>query len=310
MSTPKVSIIVPSYNHAPYLKERLDSILGQTFRDFELIILDDSSTDNSQQIIEQYSSEPRVSHVVYNKINSGNTFVQWQKGVDLAQGEWIWIAESDDVAQPTFLSKCLQRDNDKVGLVFCDSQFIDSHGQLLDAGRFNRKLPQEMRGSDFVVNHMLRRNRLYNASMAIFRRSLFEKVPLDYVSKRHLGDWYFWIAIAQNSQQVSYVKEPLNGFRQHQNKVSVDGLKSGECIIEEDGLTNYLARYYYYVPKPYWQWSRLLTLHRLKRNKFLTPEQKENILLALDGSPQNYGSQVAYYFWEYLKLLTPLKLKI
>ncbi|MEG2479884.1 MAG: glycosyltransferase family 2 protein, partial [Mucinivorans sp.] len=95
MSTPKVSIIVPSYNHAPYLKERLDSILGQTFRDFELIILDDSSTDNSQQIIEQYSSEPRVSHVVYNKINSGNTFVQWQKGVDLAQGEWIWIAESD-----------------------------------------------------------------------------------------------------------------------------------------------------------------------------------------------------------------------
>ena len=69
-----VSVIVPNYCHEPYLKERLDSILSQTYEDFELIILDDCSNDRSRDVIEQYSSNPHVSHIVYNEKNSGSTF--------------------------------------------------------------------------------------------------------------------------------------------------------------------------------------------------------------------------------------------
>lgn len=100
-----ISVIIPNYNHAPYLKQRIDSVLNQTYTDMEVIILDDKSTDNSIEIIEQYRSHPKVVQIELNKQNSGTTFKQWQKGISLAKGEYIWIAESDDYADETFLEK-------------------------------------------------------------------------------------------------------------------------------------------------------------------------------------------------------------
>src|SRR5215469_14819662 len=93
---PKVSIVVPNYNHARFLPQRLDSILGQTFQDFELILLDDSSTDDSRSILLEYGRrDPRV-RIEFNEVNSRNPFKQWNKGVGLAHGQYVWIAESDD----------------------------------------------------------------------------------------------------------------------------------------------------------------------------------------------------------------------
>ena len=94
--SPLVSVIVPNYNHARYLEQRLDSVFGQTYPNFEVIILDDSSTDNSLEIINRYKYNPHLSQIVVNKTNSGSVFKQWAKGLSLAKGEWIWIAESDD----------------------------------------------------------------------------------------------------------------------------------------------------------------------------------------------------------------------
>lgn len=82
--SPKVSVIVPNYNHSAFLKERIDTILQQTYQDFELIILDDCSTDNSVSIIESYRNNEHVTHIVLNEQNSGSTFLQWDKGVSLA----------------------------------------------------------------------------------------------------------------------------------------------------------------------------------------------------------------------------------
>lgn len=70
---PKVSVIVPNYNHAPFLKDRLDSIFRQEFEDYEVILLDDCSTDGSREIIESYRDHEKVSHVVLNERNSGST---------------------------------------------------------------------------------------------------------------------------------------------------------------------------------------------------------------------------------------------
>ena len=74
--TPTVSVIVPNYNHAAYLRERLDSILNQTFQDFELILLDDCSTDASLLMLRDYATHPRVSQLVVNEKNTGSTFAQ------------------------------------------------------------------------------------------------------------------------------------------------------------------------------------------------------------------------------------------
>ena len=93
-SSPFFSVIIPNYNHAPYLHERIDSVLNQTFKDFEVILLDDKSQDDSCEILRSYENNPHVTHVVLNNQNSGSTFKQWHKGFDLARGEYIWIAEN------------------------------------------------------------------------------------------------------------------------------------------------------------------------------------------------------------------------
>ena len=107
MKEVKVSVIVPNYNYARYLPIRLESILNQTFKDFELILLDDASTDNSIQILENYRNHPNVSQLVVNKVNTGSPFQQWMKGILLARGEYIWIAEADDIADLQFLETCI-----------------------------------------------------------------------------------------------------------------------------------------------------------------------------------------------------------
>ena len=95
--------------YARYLDARLTSILNQTFQDFELILLDDASTDNSLEILDKYKNNPHVSHLVVNEQNTGSPFKQWMKGILLAKGEWIWIAEADDSSKPNFLETCIEQ---------------------------------------------------------------------------------------------------------------------------------------------------------------------------------------------------------
>src|SRR5450432_2232601 len=122
-----VSVILPSYNHEKYLKERIDSILNQTFRNFELIILDDNSQDKSKEIIENYRSHPQISSIQFNEINSGSPFKQWTKGISLAKGNYIWIAESDDSCEPQFLEKAVEKMTrfTTAGIIFCQSNEIE-----------------------------------------------------------------------------------------------------------------------------------------------------------------------------------------
>jgi glycosyltransferase involved in cell wall biosynthesis len=98
MKTSKAPIIIPNYNYSQFLEERIESVLNQTYQDFEIILLDDSFTDNSLEILSRYESHPKVSHFEINQQNSGSVFKQWVKGIKLAKGKYIWIAEIDDVS--------------------------------------------------------------------------------------------------------------------------------------------------------------------------------------------------------------------
>ena len=128
---PQVSIIVPNYNHGRFIEERLDSIFNQTFQDFEVILLDDCSTDNSVEILKKYAQNPQVKGLYVNEHNSGSPFAQWRKGIAFASGEYIWIAESDDIAAPDFLEVLvpLLSANPKRGIAFCRSWIIDEQSQ-------------------------------------------------------------------------------------------------------------------------------------------------------------------------------------
>src|ERR1700735_1956185 len=124
---PQVSVIVPNYNHARFLQKRIESVLRQTFQDFDLILLDDSSTDDSRSILSSYARDPRVT-IEFNEANSGSTFRQWNKGVRLARGKYVWIAESDDYADERFLERltAVLEGDAKIAFAYCRSWSVSA----------------------------------------------------------------------------------------------------------------------------------------------------------------------------------------
>src|ERR1700738_3854186 len=115
---PRVSVVIPNYNHARYLRQRVDSVLQQSYQDFEVILMDDCSTDDSRIVISEYANDPRI-RISLNEKNSGSAFKQWNKGVGLARGEYVWIAESDDYADPHLLETLVSRLEAEPRAVFC-----------------------------------------------------------------------------------------------------------------------------------------------------------------------------------------------
>lgn len=235
----RVSVIVPNYNHAPYLKERIDSILNQeNLPAMELILLDDCSTDRSRDILESYRSEPKVSHIIYNKENSGTTFAQWKRGLELARGEYVWIAESDDTMAPDFLSRMvgLLDANPNAVMAFCGSRIIDSMGNEIPGADWDRFGKDDGRtivynSHDFIKHKLLRNCMVYNASMVLFRRSAMPAITDRHLGMRLCGDWLFWQEMARKGDVV-HVCEKLNGFRQHTVKVSNSAQKEGRTYTE------------------------------------------------------------------------------
>lgn len=226
---PTVSVIIPNYNHAPYLRERIESVLNQTYRDFEVIILDDCSTDNSREIIESYRKHEKITYIEYNPVNSGSTFKQWKKGLERAQGEWIWIAESDDVADNNFLKTLIHAAEKTSVLVFCKSEIIDNQGShALFLGehvfpnttyweRFTDK-NQVFTGDKLVTENMYRFNQIVNASSVIFKKEFAPFQDETFNTFKLCGDWYFWISLLKKGDAV-YISNLLNKFRTHSKTV-------------------------------------------------------------------------------------------
>jgi len=237
---PQVSVIVPNYNHAPYLRQRLDSIFNQTFQDFEVIILDDCSTDNSKEIIEEYRKRPQVSHIVYNETNSGSPFKQWAKGFDLAQGEYIWIAESDDWAELNFLAemtKCIKREN--VNLVFSNSYIVAPSGIEVD---IKEKEDHLYDGKWLLRNEMIFRNYILNASEVLFKRGILPQIPKTYQKFKSSGDWLFWIEFCLIGN-VFFCSKILNYNNRHGNNTTIlwgKNMSSGIAPIENCQIFHYL----------------------------------------------------------------------
>lgn len=239
----KVSVIMPNYNHAPYLKERMDSILSQDYPDFEVILIDDASTDGSVAILEEYAKDPRVKTFVRNETNSGNTFVQWERGLREATGEYVWIAESDDVAEPTLLSRLVEAIEEKhATLAFCHSQWIDGEGKPIARSLDPQwKKDFSMVGDLFVRRYLLGYCTICNASAVLFRRDAAAAIDWYQVQQfTASGDRYVWIQIALQGR-VAYVADSLNKFRQHTNKVSGGAEYKGLNIVQDHTIYQLMA---------------------------------------------------------------------
>ena len=125
----KVSVIIPNYCHARFLTDASTRYSTRPTATSRSSFSTTAPQSTGRDIIETYRHHPRVSHIVYNEKNSGSTFIQWDKGFELAQGEYIWIAESDDEAAPTFLEECVGQleKHPSATIAFSDCLFVDEN---------------------------------------------------------------------------------------------------------------------------------------------------------------------------------------
>jgi glycosyltransferase involved in cell wall biosynthesis len=219
--------VVPNYNHARFLSKRLESILRQSSADFEVIVLDDASSDNSCEVIASYLSDSRVRFYP-NKTNSGSPFVQWNRGVQLAKAPLVWIAESDDYASPEFLSTMLPLFSSQptVGFAYCQSWRVDRDGAILgplldgteglDAERWKTAFVND--GRSECKDYLFWKNTVPNASAVLFRRDVYLQTGGAPANMRLSGDWMTWVRMLLISD-VAFVPASLNYFRQHDSSV-------------------------------------------------------------------------------------------
>lgn len=243
---PKVSVIVPNYNYEQYLNERIQSILDQTFKDYEIIVLDDASNDKSIDIINKFDWVPEVNTFV-NKTNSGSVFHQWHLGINKARGEYIWIAEADDLSDPHFLEKLFPYFSDKdVQFVYSNSHVMDENGKITESfytkhGYYNGLgFPSGHWEQDYIIdgkseilNALAIKNTIPNCSSVIFKRTAFLEIDISQIKERKYGhDWLMYISLASKGK-IAYVAESLNYHRRHSNSVIASSLEKQESVLEE-----------------------------------------------------------------------------
>ncbi len=261
---PTVSVIVPNYNHAPYLRQRIDSILSQTYQDFELILLDDCSTDRSREVLGKYANHPKVSHLVYNESNGGSPFSQWNKGIALADGDWIWIAESDDWAEPRFLERMMAEATNVTNctLAFCTTRWVDTEGNELWPTKADG-LTEVYTGERFVRERLAGCNGIANVSQCVFRRTAYRPEERQrYEGMRLCGDWMFY-AILASQGKVLEVRELLSNYRQHRTNISDSAEHQGLTFLEGTEVLDYMKEQFNLKHRDYAHaWGRLWARYR------------------------------------------------
>lgn len=242
MNNPLVSVIIPNYCHSRFLDERIESILHQTYQNFEIIILDDCSPDNgaSQAVIEKYRNNSHVSHIEYNEQNSGSTFRQWNKGFSLAKGDFIWIAESDDSCNEVLLESLVKRMvlYPNASVAFCQClAFVKEKGDIGHAGYYNDK---DVVFDDYLEKKFFLTVGITNASCALIRKECEEKIDKLFWDFKGAGDTMFWLELSLVGPVV-YSKDGINHFRRHIANSTNKFMQTGSNQREEKIIFDFMV---------------------------------------------------------------------
>jgi glycosyltransferase involved in cell wall biosynthesis len=247
LSNPSVTVLVPSYNHGIYLRERIESIYAQTYQSFELYVIDDCSQDNSDQVISQLQSEYGFTYI-RNELNSGTPFASWERICTLAKGKYIWVCESDDVAEPSFLEIAIGRmeANPKAVLFYANSDVIDEDSKVIgNTESYFQDVWKEKRWKkDFSANGIneflgfqLRGQIVPNMSSALIATTAFRGAFSPFLKQLRLtGDWLF-IGDVIRQGDIEFSSMRLSRFRKHEvtSRVRVKSAQSQAEFI----LTKY-----------------------------------------------------------------------
>ena len=212
---PLVTVVIPAYNAAAYIREAVDSALAQTYKNIEVIVVNDGSTDGTARIMEPYAREKKIVYIEQpNKGLSGarNT------GIRSAKGEFIALLDSDDIFLPTKIERQIGYllNHPQCGVCYCDLLhfYEEEPGKLL-------KLDYRYYSGDEVFSHLLHAN-FINPLSVVLRKSEIDRVGVFDESYRRSEDWEYWMRLVRHGVRFDHLPEVLAKYRMRKTSMSYD----------------------------------------------------------------------------------------
>ena len=236
---PLVSVLIPNYNYGHYLNQCLDSVLNQTYPNYEVIFRDNDSTDNSYEIAMSYYEKFKEKGIYYsvikNKKNVGS-YSNSQLCLRESEADFIIYLSSDDYLEPTFLEECMgvMLNNNNIGMVMTHRNEVDGNG--------NVKIEPQFYNESFIVDGKAQAAVFMMAGIAvpsqvIYRKSVLVRIQPFMLSFQVAGDWYQNFLVSCFSD-VGYIKEPLCNYRVHSGNETTSSEKNLLGIFEHYQLIN------------------------------------------------------------------------
>lgn len=235
MQKPIVSFIVPCYRLAHLLPECIRSILSQSYRDFEVLIMDDCSPDNTAEVAQSFG-DPRVKHI-RNDPNLGH-LRNYNKGITLSHGKYVWLISADDyLRRPHVLARyvdLLER-HPNVGYVFCPGYGVRDGAETRLLGRYSQRRDRDRIFRGHALLKRLLQSNFVLAPSGMVRRECYDKISLFDLNMPWCGDWYLWCLFAVY-YDVGYFAEPMLCYREHHDLSMTSQLTTAKldaCAAEE-----------------------------------------------------------------------------
>jgi glycosyltransferase involved in cell wall biosynthesis len=231
MDNPLVSILIPTYNRKDLVLESLESAVNQTYKNIEVIVVDNNSTDGTFEVLKKFAALHSNVKVYKNEENIGPVR-NWQRCLDYATGEYVKILWSDDLIAPTFIEKTLPylMENENVGFSFTNTEVFDETGKVILLYFDKNKSTEILDTKKYLKDMLLGWNLPVSPGCALFRRRDVEKnLVIDIPGKLGVGskmhgvgsDLLVLLLTAKDYPKIVFVGEVLSFFRAHQSSITV-----------------------------------------------------------------------------------------
>lgn len=258
---PLVSICIPAYNYGRYLPAAIESVLAQTYRDFELVIVDNASSDDTPEIVKRYASVDKRIRSVRNEVTI-DMADNWNRCLEAAAGTYVKILCADDLLEPGCIEKSVRilLDNPHVSLVSCARLSIDESAKPLGVVSYARR-SLIVPGVEVIRKCFFTRNLIGEPTAVLFRKNEAKRgFNPQYKQLTDLEMWFHLLEVGD----FAFIFEGLCKFRVHQEQMSKFNMRSLAFIDDENLLyRDYIAKEYIgcsFVNRQRWKFKICLTI--------------------------------------------------
>jgi len=212
---PKVSIIIPTYNGEKFLEKTIKSVLNQTYENFEIIVINDGSQDNTEKIIEKFQSNKKIKYIKHH--NNTGIIKTVNEGYKIAEGEYVMALGHDDLLKENHLEVMLKEFNENTSVVFCNSELINEKDEIIRIMFDDDIKHKQLKNILFELS----KENCINSCGAIVNKQKAYQVNLyeEFTEFPHYGEWYFWIKLATVGD-IKFCKNVRSQYRRHDTNIT------------------------------------------------------------------------------------------